>query len=220
MSSVRDGRGSVRARVAAMIALFMAISLLSGPEADCTVAGYAKGMHRQDAATRAQNRARVEAMARRVGAAPDVRAVLGTLLSRESSGNSCCVHTLGKGEFGLGLHGLSVHFHKHRWDARYPREVLFVPEVSTLATLRLFDVARTRYGATNWLQVHQVFATGRLRARPDKDARWCRRIETRLGIKCTDTPGSFGGRLLRDRSGQVEAVRDVQLSVLGQPATI
>ena len=137
---------------------------------------------------------RVDEMAKSMGAGADSRRVLRAMLARESSGDPCSVHTQGEGEYGLGPFGLSVRWTLAHWDREADHEVLKIPEVATVIALRIYSRAVKLHGAKTWTEVNSVFATGKIKVRPGKDAKWCARLE-RYGVDCNAKPEGLGATL-------------------------
>jgi hypothetical protein len=122
--------------------------------------------------------------------------VLDVIAVRESSGDACAVHVLGPREYGLGLHGLSAGLHLAKWDPTASVDVLRVPEVSTVVTLRIFRRAVARYRARTWREVGGVFAGRRYEG--GDEFLFCRRL-ARAGVDCEADPrGKLGDRLGRE----------------------
>lgn len=148
---------------------------------------------------RIEHRKRAMRACRRMGASVEACNVLDVIAMRESSGDACAVHTLGPKEYGLGIHALSVGMHLAKWDtyvdARHAN-VLRIPEVSTVVTMRIFRRAVVRYGADTWREVGGVFA-GR-KYENGEERLFCARLE-RVGIDCEDDPrGQLGDKLGRE----------------------
>lgn len=139
-------------------------------------------------------RERVRRTCRALGASRDACAVLDAMVMRESSGDPCAVHTLGEGEYGLGVLGLSCRWHASAWDGDC--DSLRVPEIAAVVALRIYRRAVARHGARTWASVNEVFATGGTRRnRPRAVARWCARLADR-DINCLDDPRGQLGHLL------------------------
>lgn len=165
-------------------------------------------------AIRKDTRARVAKTCAAMKADPVVCKMIDAMVIRESSGNTCAVHTLGEGEYGLGPLGLSVRWHLPKWNRHEDESILHVPEVSTIVTLRIFRRAVTRHDAQDLVDLNAVFATGRLRYRDGKDASFCYRLR-RHGVKC-------GHRIDLDSLG-VDLDRKQQVAfverLIGEPLT-
>ncbi len=132
----------------------------------------------------------------------DARKVLDAVVVRESSGDACAIHILGKNEFGRGPGGISVALHLRKWDASSPEEVLHIPEVSAVVMARMLRRSRRFSSVFNgeevvqsgsWLRFGQVYG-GRIRQRdqdPSKDARFCDRL-ARRDIHCLELISEVG----------------------------
>lgn len=146
---------------------------------------------------RIEARKRAMRACRKLGASKEACNVLDVIAIRESSGDPCAVHVLGPREWGLGIHGLSVGLHLDKWEPASERplpNVLRIPEVSAVVTLRIFRRAVVRYKAKTWREVGGVFA-GRKYTR---DEPFCRRL-ARVGIDCEADPRrQLGERLGRE----------------------
>lgn len=140
-------------------------------------------------------RDRIQHTAKAMGLSKDARSVLMTMVTRESGGDPCSVHTLGKGEYGLGPLGLSVRWMLGHWDRNAHPRVLMIPEVSAVIAIRVMRRAVRLHGANTWTEINSVFATGKIKKRPEKDRLWCNRLERR-GISCVSNPGGQLGKKL------------------------
>ena len=138
-------------------------------------------------------KARVLKTCRALGGSRQACAVMGAMVSRESSGDPCAVHRLGEGEYGLGVLGLSCRWHRNKWDGDC--EQFRKPEVSAVVVMRIFRRAVSRHGATSWADVNEVFGTGKNGERPAARNVFCHRLKRR-GLDCQDDPRGQLGTLL------------------------
>lgn len=184
----------------------------------CSEEAWLAGKGRADSKQRVEYRRRSWDTCKALGATDEACNVLDAIAIRESSGDTCSVHVLGPGEYGLGLHGLSVGLHLPKWDSSEEgldsAPLLYMPEVSTVVTMRIFRRAVGAYGARRWRDVAAVFA-GRFTFTPGEipvgdDFLFCRRL-TRIGIDCNADPkGKLGTKLGRKKEkGQEEFLLDL-----------
>lgn len=172
----------------ALIWLFMAI-VYPDPIGQCQEVG--GPLLEFTAAERAEVKRRNKDAARDMGHAPIVVAFLDAWAERESSYNPSVRHTLGKGERGLGLHGLGrIH------AAKYPGpwEDMCTPEASLQVASEIVQIAVRKYRAANAWDIQAIVA-GRFECvRPDlgtctqeqqdrTSAAICGRMEAR-GFSC------------------------------------
>lgn len=159
---------------------------------------------RSTAEVREDARERVRRTCRALGASAEACEVLDVMVVRESSGDPCAVHTLGEGEYGLGVLGLSCRWHARSWDGRC--ESLRTPEIAAVVGLRIYRRAVSHHEAVTWASVNEVFATGGTRrSRPRAVERWCSRLAAR-GIDCLADPrGQLGDLLGARRTPDQEA---------------
>ena len=120
--------------------------------------------------------------------------VLDSIVVRESHGDRCAVHVLGRNEYGLGPGGLQVRFNLHRWDPKADPRVLQDPEVSAVVMARLLRKYKKAYRAKTWLRVGQLYG-GRIKY-PDigMDELWCERL-ARRDVDCHAPVGDLGKKL-------------------------
>lgn len=144
---------------------------------------------------RDDTRERVRHTAKEMGLKKEARSVLMTMVTRESDADPCASHTLGHNELGLGPLGLSVRWTLGHWDRSADPEALMIPEVAAVVAIRIMRRAVRLHGAKSWTEVNSVFATGKIKKRPDKDRKWCKRL-ARRGIDCNSNPaGQLGKKL-------------------------
>lgn len=156
---------------------------------------------------RQETKARVQHIAGELGLSKDAKAVLRYMVARESSGDPCAVHTHGEGEYGLGPLGLSVRWTLSKWDSHADAEVLHIPEVAAVVAIRILRRAVRLHGAKTWTEANSVFATGKIRVRPGKDAIYCKRLKSH-GVDCNSNPaGQLGTKMGLGRTpNQVEVL--------------
>jgi len=135
----------------------------------------------------------VKKTAARMGASASAIRVVSAMAERESSGDPCSEHLLGRGEYGLGVLGLSCHWHREKWSGRC--DDLRNPAVATIVAFRIFRIAVGKHKATTWTEVNSVFATGRNKPRLEMDGKFCARTH-RYGVDCNDDPRGQLGALM------------------------
>lgn len=171
---------------------------------------------------RAEVRARVRSACKALGAAPMVCTWLDASGIRESSWSPSVRHTLGRGEAGLGVLGLSTHWQRDKWPGRDEDPAFCSPEVSAIVALAIVHRAQTVWEARDLRDVQAVFA-GRFRCVTEgeerncfivrdvtADADICRRLELH-GVDCrAPLRKRAGGRRvpLRDRPKAAEALAE------------
>lgn len=142
-------------------------------------------------------RERVRETCRSLGATKQTCKVMDAMVVRESSGDSCAIHTMGPDEYGRGVLGLSVRWHRRKWQEDATGEEFHIPEISAIVAMRIYRRAVKRHGATTWTHVNDVFA-GRFGAKDrdeHKQALFCNRLE-KWGVDCESDPrGQLGKRL-------------------------
>ena len=173
-----------------MLALLLSLLLPPAP-----VCGSWEAGDRSPPSVRNDAKRRVSRTARALGFTPEAVRVLRGMVNRESAGDPCAVHTLGRGEWGYGVLGLSVRWHLGKLDYAAPATVFQSPEISTIVAARIFRIAVLNHKARTWTALNSVFATGRVKVRPRLDAKFCALME-RQGVDCESNPlGQLGRKL-------------------------
>lgn len=180
-----------------LAALVVATLLPSCPDPGAWLDG-----DRQTKDERQENRRRARATWRALGADDTAIDVLDAIVIRESRGDACAVHRLGRRENGLGLGGLAVQFHLSKVapeavDA-LGREALYVPELNAIAMWRIWKNAKHTYRVRSWAEGGEVYA-GRIAPHKhnlDRMVRFCRRLRRR-GVNCRDPISDLGDGLPR-----------------------
>lgn len=114
---------------------------------------------RWTAETKAETRARVQAVCKHLRASPLICEYLDVVVCRESFCGAAGVrHTRALGENGLGAMGLSVWWMRHLWPGTDEDPAFCQPEVTALVAIELVQRAVVRWNATNLVGVQAVYA--------------------------------------------------------------
>lgn len=172
-----------------MLPLLLAMGLsLQAPICEDYLSGW-----RSSEQVTTDTRARAMKACAALGATPEACRVVDAMISRESSADPCAIHVLGKGEYGKGILGMSCKWQSSKWAGNC--DDFLLPEISVVVALRIFRRAVSRHGAATWVQVNEVFATGKLGWRPMKQYQFCKRL-LRAGVSCFGNPeGQLGEAL-------------------------
>ncbi len=171
--------------------------------------------YRSSAETRKATRERMRRTWRAMGADREAVRVLDAIVVRESTGDPCARHLLGKsaGENGYGPGGLFWRVHRGKWHrdpATADPRSFFVPEITAVVMLRIFRRAVRRHDAQTWVEIGEVFATGKIRddgSRVVARHNFAHRLRRR-GIDPEAKPGRLGTKLgLSPTDDQDEFVR-------------
>jgi hypothetical protein len=131
---------------------------------------------------RRETRARVRAACRAVGGSDLYCAIWDAVAARESSYRAGARHTIGEGEHGLGVFGLSLRWHADKWPGDDEDPAWCTPEAAFAVAHAIAWAAVTRYHATNAADVQAVFA-GRWRCRGEGATRRCQADPTPRGLR-------------------------------------